>query len=937
MHRIEEMIRANSSVTALKDGKGNTLTYEQMGARIDVIAEALEASTVPPGAIIGVFQEPSTDWICSMLAIFKVGAVYVPLDLRNSFSRLGSIVKAAQPAIILTDDTTTDKTSLVGATSAIEVLVSGLEFSRGPHPNRAEVDAPAVILFTSGSTGEPKGLNMTHTNVVASAEASSRTFATSGESLVVLQQSLFSFDLSLDQIFAALANGGSLYVVPACKKGDPLEISKIMMEERVTYTTATPSEYDMWLRYGTSFLKQCFSWKYAFSGGEAMRHGLARKFATLELPGLRVFNGYGPAETTMFSTKVELNYTEPGLPDPLPAGFMLAGYSVCIVDAKLQPVPLGVSGEIVIGGPCVVSGYFGDPDLTKRKFVQDEFFGTSGKVYLSGDCGRLLKDGTLFVDGRLEGDTQVKLRGFRVELTEIENVLIKHASGALSQCVVTLRGSGDGCYLAAHVVFSPEYSEGSKDEWLQTLRHSLPLPSYMRPSIITALSDIPRTSHLKIDRKAIQSMPLPEYQEGTPMSTDLGDTERKLCDIWREVLPLDPGPLDADSDFFLVGGNSILLVKLQAMVRQAFSATPRLVTMMGASTLKAMAAVIETSRSSSMIDWDIETCLPESLQATVPSKLPTTTTGKTILLTGSTGYLGRHLLPYLVEDPDIAQIICLNRCMNSNTSFSTAEEKITSRQANLSQPFLGMSQDSFTALAEKVDVVIHCAANRSFWDRYEVLRADNLDSVKELTRLAAHRAIPLHFISSGAVKSYNGAATKPPLDGSDGYVSTKWAAETFLRRATAALNIPISIHRPIGVPESTSENATLRSDVICQLLSITGELGTRPSFNGVKGTVDVVPVHDIAQALHQAIYSSFVKNAIGQDANSVRVLEHAGALRVSVEDFAIHLQADIKLRDLPSLPILDWFGKAKKAGFTYFMSAQNLVMGPAGGELISRR
>ncbi|KAF2175886.1 polyketide synthase PksB [Zopfia rhizophila CBS 207.26] len=938
--RIDEMTRAHGSRTALKDGNGNTLTYEQMSARIDTINEALQASRRTKGTVIGVFQEPSTDWICSMLAIFRAGAVYVPLDLRNSIARLGTIVKAARPTVILTDNTTTAKIPLIGASDATEILVSGLAYSKTqqmPQPNHAEADAQAVILFTSGSTGEPKGLNMTHANIVAFAEVSSRTFATSDDSLVVLQQSPFSFDFSLDQTFAALANGGCLYVVPARNRGDPVEISKIMVEERVTYTTATPSEYDMWLRYGASNLCRCSSWTYAFSGGEAMSHGLARGFATLKLSGLHLFNGYGPAETTILSTKVELNNAEPGLPDPLPAGFMLPGFSVCIVDANLQPVPLGVSGEIVIGGPCVVSGYFGDADSTKQKFIPDVFFGTSSKVYRSGDRGRLLGDGTLFVDGRLEGDTQVKLRGFRVELMEVENALVRHAAGALSHAIVTLRGSGEGRYLAAHVVFSTEYPEEGQKEVLKTLRHSLPLPPYMRPSIITTLADIPRTPHLKVDRKAIQAMPLPRPQEETHISENLIDAERKLCELWREVLPLDPGPLDAESDFFLVGGNSILLVRLQAMARDAFLAAPRLVTLMGASTLGAMAAAIEASRPSNTMDWETETRLPESLQRAAPLKRPTKTEGITVLLTGSAGYLGRHLLADLVEDPNIAQIICLLRHVDNDNSRPGLGEKVTLTQADVSQPNLGLSDDSFAALAEKTDVIVHCAANRSFWDRYEVLRPDNFDSVKELTRLAAHPTSPLHFMSSGAVTSYNDAGTTPPHDGSDGYVSTKWAAEAFLRRAAAALDIPVYIHRPVGIPRSGSGKAAVQADVVGELMSIAGKLGTRPSFDGVKGTVDVVPVDRVVQAVHRAVNSSTGAARHDNDGNSVRILRHEAALRVSVEDFATHLRGDDHLRDLPSLPILEWFGKAKKAGFGYFMTAQNLVMGPVDGKLISRR
>lgn len=940
MDRIDEMTRAHGSRTALRDGNGNALTYEQMSGRVDAINEALQASGGTKGTVIGVFQEPSTDWICSMLAIFRAGAVYVPLDLRNSVARLGAIVTASRPAIILTDNTTTEQTTIIGAGDATEILVSDVAHSKTQQKSRlnhAEAHAQAVILFTSGSTGEPKGLNMTHANIVAFAEVSSRTFAKSDDNLVVLQQSPFSFDFSLDQAFAALTNGGCLYIVPARNRGDPVEISKIMIEESVTYTTATPSEYGMWLRYGASNLRQCRSWTHAFSGGEAMSHSLAREFVTLKLSGLRLFNGYGPAETTILSTKVELKYAEPGLPDPLPAGFMLAGFSVCIVDGELQPVPAGVSGEIVIGGPCVVSGYFGDKDLTKQKFIPDVFFGTSTKVYRSGDRGHLLGDGTLFVDGRLEGDTQIKLRGFRVELTEVENALVKHAAGALSHAIVTLRGKGEGRYLAAHVVFSTQYPEEGQQELLKTLRKNLPLPLYMRPSIITTLADIPRTSHLKIDRKAIQAMSLPMAEEDTQISKNLLDAERKLCELWRDVLPLDPGTLDAESDFFLVGGNSILLVRLQAMVSDAFLSAPRLATLMGASTIETMTAAIEASRPSNTSDWESETRLPESLHKVAPMQRPAKAEGITILLTGSAGYLGRHLLADLTEDPNIAQIICLLRYVDNKDSHPDLEEKIKPIQADISQHNLGLSDIDFVALAEKTDVIVHFAANRSFWDRYEVLRPDNFDSVKEITRLAVRRSIPLHFMSSGAVAFYSDAAITPPLDGSDGYVSTKWAAEAFLRNAASALDMPVYIHRPVGITTSNTTDTAVQDAVIGELMSIVHRLGVQPSCDSVKGSVDVVPVDRVVQAVHKAVTSSTRATWHDSDGGSVQMLHHEAVLRVHVEDLAMHLRSDHHSRELPSVPILDWFGNAKKAGFGYFMTAQDLVMGSADEELISRR
>ncbi|RYC91645.1 Nonribosomal peptide synthetase 14 [Fusarium oxysporum f. sp. narcissi] len=928
-HHIDQIIQANATKVALKDGNGTVLTYEQMGKRIDSIAQALVYSGTTQGTVVGVFQEPSSNWICSLLAIFKAGAVYVPLDLRNSIPRLTSIVKASRPSLIITDHTTDDKVELIGAKFITKLQLSKLVDQEFKEPNRAKTGSLAVILFTSGSTGEPKGLMMTHTNLISYAEVSSKTFSKPDENLVVLQQSPFSFDFSLDQTMAALANGGCLCIVPASKRGDPDEISKIMVKEGVTYTTATPSEYDLWLRYSTSTLRQCISWKYAFSGGEAMSHKLAREFGTLNLANLHVFNGYGPAETTILSHRINLKYTDPELPDPLPAGYPMPGFSVCIVDEKMRPVPLGVQGEIVLGGPCIVSGYLNMPDSTKDKFLPDTFFGTSGKVYRSGDRGRLCHDGLLFCDGRLEGSNMIKLRGFRVELDEVEKTIISHSAGALSHAVVTLRGSEEGRYLAAHVVFAPEFPEYNRESIMKTLRQTLPLPPYMRPSAFQILADIPRTAHLKIDRKAIQEMPV--QVSDSHDSGALTIAEQRLSELWRRVLPLDPGSLSPESDFFLIGGNSILLVKLQALLRQTFETAPKLVALMGASTLGAMAIVLENCGSVGVIDWDRETALPDDLRGAATLRPVRTTKDITVLLTGSAGYLGRHLLPALVNDSRVTRVHCLVRSVNNEKLSTSSSTKVRVIESDVSKPDLGLSASTYSRLAEETDVIIHSAANRSFWDRYEVLRPDNVDSVKELVRFAASsgRSIPLHFLSSGAVKTYDGDGLTPPTDGSDGYVATKWASETFLRNATGSIDLPVYTHRP--TVSSTSQTKADQASIINELISIVKSLGVRPSFEGVTGSVDVLPIGDIVMAIQDSVLSS---SAGGEGYN---IVQHEAHQRAFVEDFASVVRADDTLNKLPSISILDWFGKAKKAGFSYFLASQDLVMGSGEGHLVSRR
>ncbi|OAQ95890.1 hypothetical protein LLEC1_01631 [Akanthomyces lecanii] len=934
-HQIQGSITKFGKRLALKDGNDRAMSYEDMGKRIDSICDALLQTGILPGAIVGVFQQPSCDWICSLLAILKVGAVYLPLDLRNSLPRLQSICRAAKPALLITDDSRGSQAGELDAGNTPILALSSIGSRQSEViATLAEPDRNAVILFTSGSTGQPKGIILSHRNLLVSTQGSRKTFKHAEEDLfMVLQQSPFSFDMSLDQIFAAVAYGGCLYVVPDEHRGDPMEITKVMLKEGIVCTDATPSEYDMWLRYGFENLQKCIHWTHAFVGGEVMEHSLARKFATLLLPQLHVINGYGPAETTMFSSQGELDYTSDSLRDPLTVGYMFPGYHVCIVDPNGRPVPLGVSGEIVIGGPGVAAGYLDMPAMTNEKFVTDTYFGTAYKVYRSGDRGRLLPGGLLYCDGRMDGNSQVKLRGFRIELAEIEQVLLSCASDALTHAIVTLRGEGENKYLAAHLVFAPLFAVGDRDKTIASLKRTAPLPPYMRPSVFVVLEDIPKTIHRKIDRKTIQTLPIKSHG-GVFSTVGLSSAGATLSKLWREVLPVNPGDLEPSSDFFLVGGNSILLVKLKQSIQHEFLAAPTLHTLMGATTLTDMAAAVEQSRPSDEIRWDLETAIPASLSDVTMGQRSHDGANLTVLLTGASGFLGRHLLSHLARYETVARIILLVRD-TARIPMTDDQDKVSVVEADITSGQLGLSPDAYAAIVSSVDVVVHCAADRSFWDSYSNLKPTNVESVKSLARLALLAGTPLHFMSSGCVTKYSDEAP-PPKDGSDGYVATKWAAERFLTKISTETKLRVYVHRFVGISGENSSGEN-RVAVLQDLSRIMRRIGSRPSFEGVTGSVDLLPMGEVVTLISETALANIERQDQPKGSMPLEIVHHSARLRVFVEELSHHVEEDGDIRQLQSLPILDWFGEAKMAGFAYFMAAQDLRMMSGGEELVSRR
>ncbi|KAK4176933.1 Nonribosomal peptide synthetase 14 [Triangularia setosa] len=945
-HRIDDIIRESPHRPAIKDGRGNALTYQDLKRRVQAIASRILEEGECYNKIIGVFQEPASDWICSLLAVLRVGATYLPLDTRQSIPRLASVIEQTKPVFILNDLTTSEKTKLLAVDRNTQFInVSNVSSSHSPAtlsatPNLAKSSSPAVVLFTSGSTGTPKGIVLRHSSLRAQSEAFSRTYNLPKIATKVLQQTAYSFDIAMEQILTALCNGGCLYVVPAEHRGDPLETTNLMATEGIDYTAGTPSEYDMWLQFAPDNLRRCLSWGTAVAGGEKLSDALVEQFRLLNLPGFRLVNNYGPAEITVACTKGEVAYRNVNLEKPVPTGFTLPNFSVYILDKSGAPLPIGVPGEIAIGGCGVAAGYFGLDELTRKRFVSDPFanqnrhFASNGwtTMYLTGDRGRLRRDGALYCDGRIDGDTQIKLRGIRMELGDIENAILQASNDALSHAVVTVRRESDTApaFLAAHVVFSPQYSEPDRQRFLAKLAASLPLPDYMIPSVMVPLDSLPVTSHIKTDRKAIAALELPASAtsnlDSAPLR-DLTSTETALVNLWREAVPESAAArgIDVKTDFFHVGGTSMLLVKLQSLIKREFRVAPRLIDLMGASTLKAMALAVEAATAGGQINWAEETAVPAAWATFVGSRPQVRRgSGLRMLVTGATGYLGRRVVRQLTALDAVEKIYCLVRDGRESARVAVlpSSAKVSVIACNFPQPGLGLCPEDMSRLSNNADVILHCAANRNFWDDYEVLRPVNLEAVKELVRLALPRLIPIHFLSSGRVTIYKD--NTPPVNGSDGYVASKWAAEEFLGKVAAQTGLPVVIHRPIGISDgglSSSEQSQAQAQqVVKELTGLVRAMKLSPDFGGVTGTVDILPAQKVVEDVVAAVVSGW------GDERGVVMVEHAGQIRADFDAFAQEVEWDEELKGLERVPALQWIGKAKENGFEQFLASHRLVI-----------
>ena len=905
-----------------------------MTSRIEAIAEALQKAGVSEGSRVLVFQDATVDWPCSMLAIMRIGAVYVPLDLRNPLPRLADIAASCQPAAILVDDDTVDKVPQVNVVHAKVVNISSVGSRPSTRvPNSAHADSACAILYTSGSTGIPKGIIVKHSGLRNEIEGYTKQWGLKDER--VLQQSAFTFNHYSDQVYTGLVNGGSVYIVPWSKRGDPVEISKIIHEEGITYTKATPAEYSLWLDYGRSNLEKASKWRFAFGGGEPLTSILIKNLAMLNLPHLRFFNSYGPTEISISSTKMEIAYREEPSEARIPCGYSLPNYVMYILDEQLKPVPVGMPGELWVGGAGVSLGYLNNKELTAHHFVPDPYatpeYAAQGwtTMYRTGDIAHLQADGAMVFHSRVAGDTQVKIRGIRIELSDIENSIMKASGGALKQVTVTLR-DGDPQFLVAHVVFAPQQSITDTEAFLQHLLNHLQLPQYMIPAVAIPLDRMPLNNHSKVDRKALKALPLPQRTKSNEDSGELSETMVRLREIWKDVLSTrELGfSIIPSTGFFTIGGNSLLVVRLQSRIRDIFNVTVRLVDLLGANTLGEMAQLIEESTSVNLINWDEETTLPDLDSLGPVDPQPLKRTGKVVLITGAGGFLGKHILAQLVPRADISKIHCLalrDKPAGTPRELAISSPKIITHKGDLSEPWLGLSEFDFRALSGEVDSILHMGAIRSFWDNYYLLRPNNVIPTRQLIKMAAARRIPIHYTSTAGVVAGESAGSvaasvagyPPPTDGSNGYVASRWACEQLLERAASALGVPTSIHRFVSAKEPSIGST---EPALEHFLSFVDQMSTMPDFSGTSGHFEMTPVDRAASKLAEAL--------IGEpQTGRAQFLHHECEVRIDIAEMMEFLEERRGKKDLETMAGLKFIGRMKALGLEYFVTSQVLLMG----------
>ena len=593
LHQLVEaqVERTPDAVAVVFENEG--LTYRELDARANQLAHHLRGLGVGAEARVGICMERSLELIVAMLGVLKAGAAYLPLDPLYSQERLGFALDDAQVPVLLTQQRLVEILPVHNAqTICLDTEWAEIGSHSESRPDsEAAPDSVAIVLYTSGSTGTPKGALLPHRALVNYVEAANENYQLTPADRV-LQFGSMSFDLSAEEIYPSLTTGATLVLRDNPLIDAPSTFLQKCEDWGITVLDL-PTLYwhELTTRINDEDLSLYPALRIVIIGGEKALPEQVVLWHRRAGAHLRLINTYGPTEATIAATRCDLETPreDNGSLCEVPIGRPINNVQVYILDAQLRPTPIGVPGELHIGGVGLVRGYYNRPELTAERFIPNPFGSEAGtRLYKTGDQARYLPDGQIEYVGRI--DRQVKIRGFRVELGEIEFILAQHAD--VHEAVVTvLEDDPEQKRLAAYVVCS-QGQEPSVGELRRFLRERL--PDYMVPSHFVFLDQLPLNTNGKVDRSALPEPDRTRLESGEGYVAPRTETEQILAGIWADLLHVEQvGIFD---DFFELGGHSLLAMRITSRVREAFGVEVPLRAFFLTPNVEGLAQAVEAAR-----------------------------------------------------------------------------------------------------------------------------------------------------------------------------------------------------------------------------------------------------------------------------------------------------------------------------------------------------
>jgi len=558
------------------------LTYTELNCRANQIAHYLQQQGVKPETIVAICMERSLEAIVAILGILKAGGAYLPLDPSFPTSNLIGRLQDAQVQILLTNSTIQQQHPALSVSIVLYLDTDEKEITSQSHDNllsNVTGENLAYTIYTSGSTGKPKGVAIEHRQILNYLHSIQQILDLPINASFALVSTLAA-DLGNTVIFPALCSGGCLHIISTERATNGQALADYCRQHQIDCLKIVPSHLEALL---TDSAQDLLPKARLILGGEACNWELIKKIQQFA-SDCKIFNHYGPTETTVGVLTYQIEQIDLNS-QTVPLGKAIANTQVYVLDSQLQPVPIGVSGELYIGGDCLARGYLNQPELTAERFISHPFSQQQeAKLYKTGDLVRYQADGNLEFLGRI--DNQVKIRGFRIELGEIEVVLCQHPS--IQQAVVLLREDETGNQrLVAYIVPRKDISTTIQD-WRSFLRKKL--PEYMLPSVFFRLKTLPLTPNGKVDR---QALPNPDFLNSKSENSFVAPREGlelQLKHIWEELLQVRP--IGVKDNFFDIGGHSLLAVRLVAQIEKHFQRKIALSDLLQEPTIEHLAAIL---------------------------------------------------------------------------------------------------------------------------------------------------------------------------------------------------------------------------------------------------------------------------------------------------------------------------------------------------------
>ncbi|MFF0571349.1 amino acid adenylation domain-containing protein [Streptomyces sp. NPDC004041] len=860
-----EQADARPEATAVEWADG-AWSYRELAARARSGAAALRAHGIGAGDVVAVAMRRSPAAVAAILAVLHAGGVYLPLGPDQPADRLTRIMRDAGVRVAVHD--VDEPVAVPDSTTAVlaDDLFSVPEDADPRWWGERAADDAAYVIYTSGSTGTPKGVVCPHRGQTRLARGAGDLRIRPDDR--VLATTDLTFDVSCFEVFATLLNGACLLFTPDSDLLDSQALESVVRGRRVSV---------IWLSAGL-FHQHAHLAPHLFAGLRLLIAGgdvLSPRAVRAVLAGGRpdmFLNGYGPTENSSLSTVCRVDELSQQA-ENVPIGVPVAGSTAYVVREDGTVADPGETGELWLGGDGVALGYLGNPRRTAEHFVADRWSpdGVRGRLYRSGDMGRWRRDGVLEFLGRR--DRQVKLRGYRVELDEIELVLSAHPH--VRQAAVDVLGEGAGQRLVAAVT-----AHGAQEQTALPARlheHVRDrLPSYMVPTRIALVDTLPLTSSGKVDRTSLSALAA-SAAPTVPDQAPIGEVEETLAAVWRDILHADV--VGRDAHFFALGGTSLRATQITAAVRERLKLSPgfgraMIRTLVADPSLRDFAKTVQglldgheeavdpdtDFASESRLDPDLRYTSPATSADGAPSK---------VLLTGSTGFLGVYLVDRLLRH-GVEQVHCLIRAENPPQAlarlaarmrlYGLDPEPLLGRvvpiPGELAEPHFGLSGPDWDRLAREIDLIVHCGARVNFAYPYRALAPINVGGTHTALELAGkHTTKPFHYISTIAVIAGFGTAgvehidEDTPLDHADrislGYPETKWVAENLVVEA-GRRGLPVAVHRPYEVTGTLDRGVWNTDTMMCALFRTIAETGLAPDM---ALPLDFVPVDHTADAI----------------------------------------------------------------------------------------